>query len=144
MNKLIKILLVIAGISLVLNLVWENLQAPLYQGYSSFWQHLPVCSVASLGDVLIILISYFVLAIVNKDMLWITKMSRADVAILIVTGALVAIGIEKWALATGRWQYDSAMPLIPYVEVGFLPVIQMILLPLLTYYISKRIAPMLT
>jgi len=144
MNKLIKILLIIAGISLVLNLVWENLQAPLYQGYSSFWQQLPVCSVASLGDALIILVLYFVLAIVNKDMLWITKMSRADVAVLIVIEALVAIGIEKWALTTGRWQYDSAMSLIPYVEIGFLPVIQMILLPILTYYISKRIAPMLT
>lgn len=144
MNTLAKTLLAVSGISLLLNLVWENAQAPLYQGYSNFWQHLPICSIASLGDVLIILVLYFVMAIVNRDMFWITKINRADVAILIVIGALVAIGIEKWALATGRWQYDSAMPLIPYVEVGLLPVIQMTLLPLLTYYISKRIAPMLT
>lgn len=138
MSKLIRTLLIIAGISLVLNLVWENLQAPLYQGYDSFWQHLPICSVASLGDVLIILVLYFVMAVVNKDIHWITKMSKSDVLILIVIGALVAVGIEKWALATERWQYGSAMPLIPYVEVGLLPVIQMSLLPLLAFYISKR------
>lgn len=137
MNKLTKTLLIITGTSLVLNLAWENLQAPLYQGYSNFWQHLPICSIASLGDVLIILVLYFVLAIVNRDMFWISKMNRIDVAVLIILGALVAIGVEKWALATERWQYSSAMPLIPYIEVGLLPVLQMSLLPLFTYYIGK-------
>lgn len=137
MNKFTKILLIIAGTSLVLNLAWENLQAPLYQGYSNFWQHLSICSIASLGDVLIILILYFVLAIVNRDMLWISKMNRADVAGLIVLGALVAIGIEKWALDTERWQYTSAMPLIPYIEVGLLPVLQLAALPLLSYWLTN-------
>lgn len=140
MNKLTKTLLIIAGISLVLNLAWENLQAPLYQGYSNFWQHLPICSIASLGDVLIILVLYFMLTIVNRDTLWISKMNGADVAVLIVLGALVAVGIEKWALATERWHYSSAMPLIPNTEVGLLPVLQMSLSPLLTCYISKRVA----
>lgn len=139
MNKLAKTLLIIAGTSLVLNLAWENLQAPLYQGYSNFWQHFPICSIASLGDVLIILVLYFVLAIVNRDILWISKMNRADVVVLIALGVLVAIGIEKWALATLRWQYSSAMPLIPYVKVGLLPVLQMGLLPLITYYVGKRV-----
>lgn len=140
MNKLPKTLLIIAGISLVPNLIWENLQAPLYQGYSNFWQHFPICSIASLGDVLIILVLYFVLAIVNRNIFWITKMSRADVAIVITLGASVAVGIEKWALVVDRWQYSSAMPLIPYIEVGLLPVLQISLLPLLTYYISRRVA----
>lgn len=139
MNTLLKTLLTVAGVSLLLNIVWENAQAPLYQEYSNFWQHLLICSVASLGDVLVILVLYLVLAIANRDMLWVAKMSKKDVAISIILGALVSIGIEKWALATGRWQYDS-MPLIPYIEVGLLPVLQMSLLPLLVYYFSKRVA----
>lgn len=138
MNTLTKTLLIVTGISLVLNLAWENFQAPLYQGYSNFWQHLPICSIASFGDVFIILVLYFVLALVNRDMLWISKMNRVDVAGVIVLGVLVAIGIEKWALATERWQYNLSMPLIPYVKIGLLPVLQMGLLPLLTYYIGKR------
>lgn len=132
--------MLIAGVSFLLNVAWENLQAPLYQGYSNFWQHFPICSVASLGDVLIILVLYFVLAVINRDMLWIKKISKGDVILIISLGALVAVGIEKWALATLRWQYASAMPLIPYAEVGLLPVLQMIVLPVVTYYISKRVA----
>lgn len=139
-RRSIKILLLVAGIGLLLNLAWENLQAPLYQGYGDFWQHLLICSIASLGDLLIILVLYFVLAIVRRNMFWILKMSRFDVVTVIALGALVAIGIEKWALATLRWQYDPAMTLIPYVGVGLLPVLQMTLLPLIAYYISKRIS----
>lgn len=139
MNKLIRTLLIIAGISFLLNAVWENAQAPLYQGYSNFWQHFPICSTASLGDVLIILILYFVLAAINRNIFWIANISRADIVIVIALGSLVGIGIEKWALAIGHWQYSSNMPLIPYVEVGLLPVLQMSLLPFLTYYISKRL-----
>jgi hypothetical protein len=108
MGKPAKILFIVAGVSFLLNVAWENLQAPLYQGYNNFWQHFPICSVASLG--LIILVLYLVLAIINKDILWIGKIS------------------------------NSAMPLIPYAEVGLLPVLQMIVLPVATYYISKRVA----
>lgn len=140
MYKLARTLLTIFGTGFLLNIALENLQAPLYRGYSNFWQHLPICSIASLGDVLIILVLYFVLAIVNRNIFWVTKMSRADVAIVITLGASVAVGIEKWALVVDRWQYSSAMPLVPFIEVGLLPVLQMSLLPLLTYYISRRVS----
>lgn len=135
----IQILLSIVGISFSLNLIWENLQAPLYQGYSNFWQHFLICFVASLGDVLIILFLYFVLAIIRKDIFWIKRIHKNDIVITIILGALVTVGMEKWALATLRWQYASAMPLIPYIEVGLLPVLQMIVLPLMIYYTSRRI-----
>lgn len=138
MNKIIRTLLIIAGISFLINAIWENAQAPLYQGYSNFWQHLPICWTASLGDVLIILILYFVLAAINRNMFWIAKISRVDIVIVVALGSLIGIGIEKWSLINQRWQYGSAMPLIPYIEVGLLPVLQMILLPLLTYYISGK------
>lgn len=138
MYKLVRTLLIVVGISFLLNIVWENLQAPLYQGYGNFWQHFSICSISSLGDVLIILILYLVLATINRDMFWIAKMHRTDIVSLIILGALVAIGIENWALNVGRWRYESTMPIIPYIEVGLLPVSQMSLLPFLTYYISKR------
>lgn len=138
MSKLSKTLLAIAGISLLLNIVWENLQAPLYQDYINFWQHLPICSVASLGDVLIILILYFMLAILNRDMFWIAKISKTDVVIMIVFGVLVAVGIEKWALGTARWGYASTMPLIPYSNIGLLPILQMIILPWATYRLARK------
>ncbi len=139
MNRLSKTVVFLIGISFLLNLAWENLQAPLYQGYSNFWQHLPICSVASLGDVLIILLLYLVLAIINKDILWVAKISKRDVVIVTILGVFVGVGIERWALATLRWQYASTMPLIPYIEVGLLPILQMLALPAYTFYISGRI-----
>lgn len=138
MSRLTKTILTLSGTSLLLNFVWENLQAPLYQGYSNFWQHLPICSVASFGDVLIILVLYFVLATVNRDMFWIAKMSRVDIVLVITLGALIAVGVEKWALGTARWEYVSTMPLIPYVNVGLLPILQMIILPWTTYRLVRK------
>ncbi len=138
MSKLAKTLLIVAGISLLLNFVWENLQAPLYQGYSNFWQHLPICSVASLGDVLIIFVLYFLWAIIKKDPLWISKMSKLDVILLITVGALIAVLIEKWALGTARWEYTSTMPLIPYANVGLLPILQMVILPWASYRLARK------
>ena len=138
MGKPSKILFIVAGISFLLNVVWENLQAPLYQGYSNFWQHLPICSIASLGDVLIILLLYFILAIFNKDIYWITKMSKIDILTVIFLGMLVAVGIEKWALDIARWHYASSMPLIPYTNVGLFPILQMAILPWATYRLARK------
>lgn len=139
MSTLTKTLLTVAGVSLLLNVVWENLQAPLYQGYNNFWQHFPICFAASLGDVLVIVILYFLLAAVKKDVFWITKMNKVDVTVLLILGAIVAVAVEKWAIGIGRWEYLSAMPLIPYLKVGLLPVIQMMLLPILTFYFTKKL-----
>ena len=138
MSRLTKIIFTVSGIGFLLNAVWENLQAPLYQGYTDFWQHLSICSVASLGDVLLILVIYFILAIINRDVFWVTKMSRVDVILVITLGVLIAVGIEKWALDIGRWQYVSSMPLIPYTNVGLLPILQMAILPWVTYRLTRK------
>ena len=138
MSRVVKTFLTVAGTSLLLNLVWENLQAPLYQGYNNFWQHLPICFVASLGDVLIILVLYFVGAIIHRNIFWIAKMSRADVVLVITLGALIAVGIETWALQSGRWQYTSLMPLVSYVKIGLLPVMQLTLLPIPTFSLASK------
>jgi len=139
MSKLAKTLLTVAGISFLFNIVWENLQALLYKGYSNFWQHFSICFNAALGDVAIILLLYLFLAVIHKSIFWVTKVSVVDVLLLIIAGAVIAIGIEKWALDTGRWQYASAMAIIPYIEVGLLPVIQMMLLPSFSFYLTKKI-----
>lgn len=139
MSKLTKTLLTVTGVGLLLNVVWENLQAPLYQGYNNFWQHFPICFVASLGDMLVIVILYFLIVAVKKDVFWIVKIDKVDLAILIVAGAIIAITIEKGALYIGRWEYTSAMPLIPYIDIGFFPVVQMMLLPVSAFYFTKKL-----
>jgi hypothetical protein len=47
-------------------------------------------------------------------------------------GALGAVGLEWYALASGRWSYNERMPIVPLVNVGLWPVLQMTLLPSLS------------
>lgn len=105
----------VAGIGFLSNLIWENLQAPLYQSYASFTQHLPICAIATLGDVAIVLFLYLFMALLHRNLLWINRITKFDLDILVLSGTLVAIGIEKWALDTERWQYTSSMPVIPFI-----------------------------
>ncbi len=136
-------MLIISVVGLAFNLIWENAQAFLYLDYVNFWQHFPICARASLGDVLIVIFLYFALAVVNRDLQWFTKMSKVDLAITVVLGILIAVGIEMWSLGTARWEYAPTMPLVPYTNVGLSPILQMIILPpiifLTSAWIIKRI-----
>lgn len=116
-----------------MHLFWENAQAPLYAGYSSFGQHLSICFVGTIGDVVITL---FVLAFI-----WLLKKDRpqtiADFLALAIIGFIVAVLIEQHALLAGNWNYASAMPIIPWIEVGLTPIIQMTILLPLSFYLAK-------
>lgn len=138
MRKTIHTLLSISVIGLVLNLLWENVQAPLYEGYTGFVQHSPICAVASLGDVVIIVFLYAVFAAIMRDALWFRRLNWKSTVSLIVIGAVIGVGIEKWGLADGRWNYTESMPIIPFLKVGLTPILQMMIVPILTFYLSSK------
>jgi hypothetical protein len=128
-------------IAFVLHIVWENMQAPLFQGYASFVAHFPMCAVGTVGDVVITLFVYFIIALLKNDFNWIAALNKKDIVILAVVGFLIAVGIEWRALLFGRWAYIGAMPILPYLKVGLTPVIQMtFLLPLSVYFTKIIIA----
>ncbi len=138
-NKNIKIFFIVSVFGLLTNLVWENLQAPLYQGYNNFWQHFQICLIASLGDVAIIILLYVLFALIFRNILWFQNLNWKSILFLIIIGTIIGIGIEKWALITGRWNYTESMLVIPFLNVGLIPVLQMMLLPLLTFYVAKKL-----
>jgi len=129
-------------IAFVLHVIWENMQAPLFQGYVSFIAHFPMCLVGTVGDVAITLFVYFIVALLKNDFNWIATLNKKDIIILVVIGFLIAVGIEWRALLFGRWAYADAMPIIPYLKVGLLPILQMTLLLPLSMYLTKKIAPL--
>lgn len=126
-------------IAFVLHIVWENMQAPLFQGYVSFVAHFPMCVVGTVGDVGITLFVYFIIALLKNDFNWIVALNKKDIAILSAVGFLIALGVEWRALLFGRWAYIGAMPILPYLKVGLTPVIQMTLLLPLSVYLTKII-----
>lgn len=133
-----RVIALFLGVSFLLHLIWENLQAPLYEGYTSFVQHFGICLKAAFGDVVFMSILYGVLALLHRDFLWIANPSvyarPSTWIVMALTGFLLAVSFEFWALSTHRWEY-GAMPTI--LGIGIFPIVQMIAIPLLTLSISR-------
>ena len=53
-------------IAFILHIVWENVQAPLFQGYASFSQHFFVCLISTVGDVIITLFVYSIVGLLKN------------------------------------------------------------------------------
>ena len=122
-------------ITFALNFIWENAQAPLYQGYTHFLDHLSICSVATGGDVLIVLFVFGGFALFYRNIYWLGNMNAMHIIILAIIGALIAVAIEAFALNTGRWIYNNAMPTIH--SIGIFPILQMTIILPLTFYLAS-------
>lgn len=131
-------------VGFAVNLVWENAQAPLYAGYESFWQHFVICLPYTVGDVGVIGWLYLGMAAILRDRWWVERWTLPRLVILVVMGAMVAIVMERQALAAGRWSYGPDMPIIPMLEVGVTPVLQMMVLPVVTLYLAGKARLFLT
>jgi hypothetical protein len=57
-----------------------------------------------------------------------------------IIGAGIAIGIERQALVASRWTYTGLMLVIPRIEVGLVPVLQLMILPYLAFVISHKLS----
>lgn len=136
--------IVFFGTSFLLHLLWENAQAPLFEGYKSFAQHFPICLKATAtGDMLFMLEIYCALALVHQDVWWLsnpqTYRHHATWIIPPVIGILLATSFELWAVhVANRWTYAAAMPILPALEIGITPLLQMAVIPLLSLSIASH------
>lgn len=97
-----------------LNMVWENIHSRLYVHYEGGEITELILLRAALFDAAVItLVGFFVLK----------KYIRVWQALAILV--LFAIGLEWFALATERWTYNEYMPVIPLLNTGLTPTIQL-------------------
>jgi hypothetical protein len=127
-----------AGIFLVavlLNLTWEVAQMQVYAfPRRGLLIDLVGCLVPSLGDGLMTLAIYWSGWLVFGRPVWIMRPGFAGFALAALVGLVLAVGVEWNALyRTGAWAYGPEMPLVPVLGVGLLPVLQMLLLPPVTF-----------
>lgn len=122
-----RILAVWAGGGWLANFAWEMLQMQLYGEFDGVWLR---CFQASLGDVAILAVLYGLMACAAEEWIWFARLSPWRLSLLAALGFLVAVLIEQKALSAGAWSYRPGMPRVPYLDVGWLPVFQMILIPL--------------
>ena len=136
-NYIIKV----AVIAFSVNFIWEVLQGPLYEGFEYDWQHISFCALASIADMLMVLILFFGFALVYRNLYWVMNWDFEIIVPLVLVGSVGAIFGEICHLERDDWGYAEPMPIIPLVEIGISPLLQFALLPFIIFLISKRFTP---
>lgn len=119
-----------------LNYVWEIMQVPLFSsmnGSENIWRH---CFIASLGDGVIVWIIHVTGWIIFRRFDWFIAPGLAGYGVMLAAGLTIAVVVEWGAVhLLQRWTYASTMPLVPGMEIGLVPILQMLILPPVIFYI---------
>lgn len=131
--------------SVLLNLPWEFIQAPLFEHMADavHWQATLLCLRAALGDGLMSVAAYLAAAILVRDRYWAIdrKLPGRALAAFIALPIVATIVIERLALAgiwMEGWSYSALMPVVPVIGVGLSPLVQWIVLPLAVFWLVRR------
>ena len=125
-------------VGVAFDFVWEVGQSPLFAPMGGWFLGTWRCFVASLADGVIVLAIAAAGSLLFRRFDWFVRPGLTGYAFMGAVGAALAVGIEVGALATGRWSYADRMPLIPVVQVGLAPVLQMLVLPPLVFAAVAR------
>lgn len=140
MNRRVTDLFVVTFlIAVVVNFVWEMMQAVLFGPMGGWVSGVWTCFIASLGDGVIVLFIAAIGSLWFQRADWIVRPGFAGYALMTTVGVAIAILIERHALATGRWAYTEQMPVLPVVHVGIVPVLQMVIVPSIAFLAAVRL-----
>ena len=132
MNKLTAPEINISIYGVLLNFVWEIWQAPLFEGMDDL-THFEVtlhCTFAALGDVVILLVAFWSIALSAKSRRWIFHPKPMQVAGFLAVGIIITVVFEALAIyVLNRWQYAAAMPVLPVMGIGVVPIFQWLIIP---------------
>jgi hypothetical protein len=125
--------------SFVLNEIWEMAQMSAYVETSGrpWASTLEFCTRATVGDVGIVLGIYATGALATGDLGWGLRGTWNIYVTVAVQGLACAALVEHAALAAGRWSYTEHMPVVPWFDAGLWPLLQMTLLPPLTFLFAR-------
>jgi hypothetical protein len=127
----------VAVVAWPINFGWEMAQAYLYAPMGTIGKATWECVAASFGDVFIVLAIAGITSLVFGGTGWLVQRRPAAFATAAFLGAAVAIVIEWRALGAGQWAYSPWMPILPGIGVGFVPVLQMMLLPSAIFLLAR-------
>lgn len=128
---------VLAGF--VLNGIWEMAQMHAFvETVGSAWAStLRLCTRAAVGDVGILLSIYAAIALATGELGWGLRGRWNHYATAAVLGLATAVLVEHAALAAERWSYTERMPVVSLLDAGLWPLLQMTLLPPLTFLFAR-------
>lgn len=121
-------------VAAALNYPWELAQAVLYAEGADFramWWH---CFVASLGDGVLVLLILAAGWLRWRNAGWFRQPGAGHYALMLGAGLLAGMAVEWVAVhILERWSYTPRMPLLPLLQIGIVPLAQMLLLPPLIF-----------
>ena len=141
MKKFIYNIAIIWIVAFVIQFTWEYFQCGTFYTMGDLEGHTRLMLSATLGDANMSIVLYLLLSYINKDFNWIRfKWNRHDWVIMILYSLFLSFYFEISALYRGRWGYNlAAMPLFPTTPIGLIPVLQLVILLPLIFYITKLI-----
>lgn len=139
-RPLVSALPAFAAASFLLNFAWEMLQAPFFAEMPDMphWEAVLICLQATVGDVVITLAGFAAAGLIDRRALWFERPSRRALLTYLATGIVITMLVEWHAVATDRWKYADIMPVLPWVGVGVMPILQWAVLPGLILVAGRR------
>lgn len=94
---------------------------------------------AAAKDGLITVALYLLVGMLVKNAGWARRFNRQRFMFLVVLGFLWAVGVEYHATEIAhRLAYAKSMPMIPIINVGVTPILQMVILPFFAIFLTRK------
>ena len=119
-------------LALPLELLWEVAQFPLYTvWHEGSWNYILYgLAHCTIGDLMILLVLYWVVALLNRDRRWYLNNVAPNGILFTILGAGYTVFSEiRNVRIKGTWDYTDLMPIVPIVEIGGSPFLQWLLIP---------------
>ncbi len=128
----------LAGFAVLVHFAWEMAQMPLYRmDAPSGWRMIGGCTQATIGDAIMTLLAYGVVALLMRRRLWLVARRPLELTTFLGAGIAMTVGLEWWNVSVRHsWAYSAEMPSI--AGIGLSPVVQWIVLPPIILWLARR------
>lgn len=139
-RQFIGLITVIFIVAFFLHFVWEMWQIPFFldMGDAPHSEVVGLCTKAAVGDAVMATIAYIMGALIARHVNWLLVPRMGSLLAYFATGLVLTVILEYQATdIDDRWQYSELMPRLPLLNTGLVPLLQWVLLPLGTLYLSQ-------
>jgi hypothetical protein len=126
--------------SFFLNAAWEWIQSPFFVDITTdlntiIWYRIH----CTLGDSLVLMAGYILMSLYHRNLNWVYFSNVKHHAIFVLMGFAYTFLSEYVNVhIKGSWSYSEYMPLLPFTNIGLVPLVQWIILPPVIIFITKR------